>query len=308
MMLVGMVASVTLGQEELHPIRDEVVEHIRENAKTWKPREVNENPLSKYTLDELKGMLGDDSNADMGHLWEFKNSIPTLPDNFDSREEWPDCIHPIRDQASCGSCWAFGATEALSDRFCIYSGGAVDIVLSPQDMVSCDKSNSACSGGNIGRAWDYLENTGVVSDACMPYSSGKGQVEACPSGCDTFLASPTKYKCEAGSAAYASGIRNIRSFLMEGPLDVNFKVYEDFYSYDSGIYVQTSNVYHGGHAVKLVGFGHDEETGLDFWTIANSWGPDWGENGFFRMAWGEVEVDDVGYGCVPDLSDHLAVV
>jgi len=57
--------------------------------------------------------------------------------------------------------------------------------------------------------------------------------------------------------------------------------------------------------VKLVGWGHDDESGLDYWTIANSWGPLWGEDGYFRIAFGECEVDDVGYGCEP-LLDGLS--
>ena len=73
-------------------------------------------------------------------------------------------MHSIRDQQHCGSCWAFAATEALSDRFCIASQGEVDVVLSPQDMVSCDSWNMGCNGGILPLAWSYLTTTGAVSD------------------------------------------------------------------------------------------------------------------------------------------------
>ncbi|MFN9906207.1 MAG: C1 family peptidase, partial [bacterium] len=106
--------------------------------------------------------------------------VSALPTNFDPRTDatWKSCIHPIRDQQQCGSCWAFGATEALSDRFCIASNGAVDVVLSPQDMVSCDWWDMGCNGGILSFAWSYLSNTGVATDDCTPYTSGAGQVQS----------------------------------------------------------------------------------------------------------------------------------
>jgi cathepsin B len=72
-----------------------------------------------------------------------------LPTNFDPRaagEKFSKCIHPIRDQAQCGSCWAFGATEAFSDRLCIKG---TDVIVSPQDLVSCDGNNFGCDGGYL---------------------------------------------------------------------------------------------------------------------------------------------------------------
>jgi len=91
-------------------------------------------------------------------------------------------IHPIRDQAKCGSCWAFGATEALSDRFAIASNGTIDVVLSPQDLVECDTTDTGCYGGYLNHAWKYLTDVGAVSDECLPYTAGNGTVSQCPSG------------------------------------------------------------------------------------------------------------------------------
>jgi len=106
-----------------------------------------------------------------------------LPAEFDSRKQWPNCIHEIRDQAQCGSCWAFAASEVLSDRFCIATQGKTDIILSPQDLVSCDKSDYGCQGGYLDHSWQYLVSTGIVSEECFPYTSQKGSVEKCINKC-----------------------------------------------------------------------------------------------------------------------------
>jgi cathepsin B len=66
-----------------------------------------------------------------------------------------------------------------------------------------------------------------------------------------------------------------------GPVETGFLVYQDFMSYKSGIYQKTSNTLMGGHAVKIVGWGN--ENGTDYWVVANSWGPKWGEQGHFRI-------------------------
>jgi len=66
-----------------------------------------------------------------------------------------------------------------------------------------------------------------------------------------------------------------------GPVEASFNVYQDFESYVSGVYVHKTGSYVGGHAVKIIGWGVD--SGTAYWTVANSWNADWGEQGFFRI-------------------------
>lgn len=77
--------------------------------------------------------------------------IDDLPDTFDARKQWPKCktIGEIRDQGSCGSCWAFGAVEAMSDRICIASGSKrTNVQISAEDLTSCcDECGMGCDGG-----------------------------------------------------------------------------------------------------------------------------------------------------------------
>jgi cathepsin B len=127
-----------------------------------------------------------------------KVNVVSTPTNFDAREQWPNLVHPIRDQAQCGSCWAFGASESLSDRFAISSNGNVNVVLSPEDMVSCDSSDYGCGGGYLENAWEYLENSGIVTESCFPYTAGSGIEAPCATKCVDGSAW-TKYKCQSGS-------------------------------------------------------------------------------------------------------------
>lgn len=135
-----------------HPVSQEMVDSIRQSNALWQPQEVADNQFASYTEAQIKGLLGTvlSHSTDIPR-YEAENL--TAPASFDSRTQWPGCVHAIRDQAQCGSCWAFAASEALSDRFCIASGGKTNVVLSPQDMVSCDKSNYACNGGYLNLAW-----------------------------------------------------------------------------------------------------------------------------------------------------------
>lgn len=226
--------------------------------------------------------------------------VSSLPTNFDARDQWGSCVHPIRDQQSCGSCWAFGATEALSDRFCIASNGAVDVVLSPEDMVSCDRNNYGCNGGYINLAWSYLANTGAVTDSCFPYSAGSGFAPQCQTKCDDG-SSFKKYKCKSGTVVNPRTPTDIKKELYtNGPLEGAFTVYEDFFSYKSGVYHHVSGGVAGGHAIKVLGYGN--EGGVDYWLCANSWGAGWGMNGFFKIKQGDCSIDAQMYGCTPDVS------
>lgn len=125
-------------------------------------------------------------------------SQPTekLPDAFDSRVFWGggdpettagfNCstIVTVENQGGCGSCWAFGSSEAFSDRTCIGSEGKVDVILSPQEPTSCvgcmvkggglntSCGYNGCGGGQPHQAWEFFAEDGLVDVACWPYASG----------------------------------------------------------------------------------------------------------------------------------------
>lgn len=80
-------------------------------------------------------------------------------------------------------------------------------------------------------------------------------------------------------------------------------VYDDLMKYRGGVYRRHSNRMMGGHAVKIVGWGN--ENGTNYWIVANSWGPHWGESGFFRIAFGECNVDQVTVAGEPDLQSEV---
>jgi cathepsin B len=253
-----------------------------------------EHPFKDYSAADIKKLVGLQIFS-----WGISPTVEevanNLPEHFDSREQWPDCIHPIRDQGHCGSCWAHAASEVLSDRFCIASNGSVNVVLSPQDMVSCDLMDHGCKGGILTISWTYLKFFGIVSDACKPYVSGNGQVPSCPLFKKECENGETYKKFKASTFYGISSIEAIKTnILAKGPVETGFMVYEDFMSYKSGIYVQTSSKLLGGHAVKIVGWGKEGET--EYWIVANSWSPKWGENGYFKIKMGECGIENVMAG------------
>lgn len=247
------------------------------------------------TFDDVRGILGTDLSHISNHLDQVLDDSKyaaindgSLPSSFDATTQWAGLVHPIRNQEQCGSCWAFSASEVLSDRFAIATGKASP-VLSPEDMVSCDTGDNGCHGGRMASAWDYLKNTGIVTDTCFPYEAGSGNAPSCPNQCeDSENWDQSKFKA---SSAYAiNGATNMQKEIMtNGPIQVGYKVYKSFMSYQTGVYQKKPDEFmpEGGHAVKIVGWGADN--GVDYWKVANSWGASWGEDGYFRIVRGKDE-------------------
>lgn len=119
--IVGTVLASALAQSA-HPINEDIVKEIKARATTWEPMEVHENPLASLTVEQIDGLFGAFDEGTNNEIYSYK-PIPVIetPVAFDSRDQWKKYVHPIRDQLHCGSCWAFGATEAVSDRFAIHS-------------------------------------------------------------------------------------------------------------------------------------------------------------------------------------------
>ena len=231
--------------------------------------------------------------------------LENIPNNFDSRTQWPNCVHPILNQEQCGSCWAFAASEALSDRFCIGSNNSINVVLSPQDIVSCDTTggNQGCDGGYPIKAWDFMMKTGIVTYSCYPYTSGGGVTGNClnkaGATCKTMGGSGSNTVYNAASA-YAIATDNAPAMQTEimtnGPIEVAFEVYEDFFAYTGGVYTHKTGALAGGHAVKIIGWGLYGSKSTPYWTVSNSWGTTWGLDGFFLIERG---VNECGIESAP---------
>jgi len=217
--------------------------------------------------------------------------LSQLPTDFDTRIAFPGCIHRVLDQGKCGSCWAFAATETLSDRFCIATNGKTNTTLSPGDLLACEKLNLGCTMGSEPEwAWKYLQATGVKTEDCVPYLSGEGHTQKCTkSTCSNNGYNPTIYKAAnythlGGGDTGAARVAAIQKALLHGPADATFNVYADFDTAagHGAVYVGHHGGYKGLHSVKIVGWGVQNNTA--YWTVQNSWGPMWGtEGGFFKI-------------------------
>jgi len=241
-----------------------------------------------------------------------------LPASFDARTQWPHCggMKDVRDQSSCGSCWAFGSTDSFQDRACVATGK--DIRYSVEDTAFCSGFfvGMGCNGGNS--AWNWFHRTGVVTGGdytdigkgttCLPYSlppcahhvPATSKYPKCPSSeypspscshqCSEsgYSGSYSSDKVKASSAYSVRGVSQMQQELMtKGPLYVAFSVYSDFPTYKSGVYQHTSGSMLGGHAVELMGWG--TEDGKDYWLVKNSWNEQWGDGGFFKILRGSDE-------------------
>ena len=247
--------------------------------------------------------------------------VPTeIPEFFDVREEWPQCpsVRQIRDQGACGSCWAFGAVEAMSDRTCIATNGSFTESISAEDLLSCcgffAGCGFGCNGGNPWGAWNFWKTDGLVTGGlyhgtgCRPYSiepcshqveSSKlpecavpAETPSCDHNCvpEYVTATYSKDKIHGKQIYTLSSAEQMQlDILKHGPIEVGYKVYSDFPSYKSGVYQRHSDDELGGHAVKLLGWGVDDD--VPYWLAANSWNTEWGDNGYFKIRRG---VDECG--------------
>ena len=274
-------------------INEREVQYLKENA-PYEVYDVNENPFKDWTEDEIRGLFGvvlEDVNEE-----EKENEVyvPSndLPEAFDGRKEWPECQQEIRDQQRCGSCWAFSSATSFAQRICKATQGKTKVVLSPQHAVSCDVNNFGCQGGYLDKNWDFIEETGLCLETCFPYESGNGTTTKC-----------SVPPCKDGSewktykAKNSKGFSTVDAIKKEvyehGYIQTGFTVYSDFMSYKGGIYEHKSGYVMGGHAVVIVGWG--VENGVHYWIAQNSWGKSWGENGFFRIKFGQCGFDSRGY-------------
>ena len=297
----------------------EIAKIVNNMKTTWKAT------TYKRDYTPLLGALLDESNP----LPEKKFSVKklNLPESFDIREKYPKCesMKDVRDQANCGSCWAHGAVEAMSDRICIHSGQTLQTRVSAQYLLSCCTAcGSGCLGGNPAEAWKFwltgIPTGGFYGDTeyCQPYflppcdHGIEGSHGACPeyaetpecvADCSGGNKQPISTQMTYGASAYSiKGEDNIMQEIYEnGPVEGCFSVYEDFMTYKSGVYQYVVGDYIYEHDIKIIGWG--VENGVKYWLCTNSWNEEWGDKGFFKIKRGtnECGIDNIAFGGMPKL-------
>lgn len=295
-------------------LQESVIKLINSNPKAgW---EAAMNPrFSNYTVGQFKHLLGvkptpQHDLKDIPVITHPKSL--KLPKQFDARTAWSQCstIGRILDQGHCGSCWAFGAVESLSDRFCINFG--MNMSLSVNDLLACCGflCGAGCNGGYPIYAWRYFMHHGVVTEQCDPYFDTNGCSHP---GCEPAYPTPKCHrKCVDENQLWRDSKRfSVSAYRISsdpydimaevyknGPVEVSFTVYEDFAHYKTGVYKHITGDVMGGHAVKLIGWGTTGD-GEDYWLLANQWNRSWGDDGYFMIRRGTNECgieDDVVAG------------
>ena len=197
----------------------------------------------------------------------------------------------------CGSCWAFAAASAVSDRLRLMTKGAWPTAeLSPQMIVNCATSAHGCHGGNMLSAYQLMKEVGVPEEGCMRYTAedmectdvnicrdcaGAGNSRNC-----FAVQNYTKYYVE--EYGNVRGEENMmKEIYARGPITCALDADpEDFLSYKGGVYRDTTGAKSHNHAISIAGWGETED-GTKYWIGRNSWGTFWGENGWFRIVRGE---------------------
>jgi len=247
-----------------------------------------ETSVSRLTTEEQDRLLGLASDTLKPHSFSqaMTHAAPatlSLPASIDWRDHNGDWTTPIRDQDSCGSCVAFGTLGAVESRLEIYHDNPNENPdLSEQHLFFCGEGD--CSDGWYpSSAMNFMRETGAVDEGCDPYDADDHACSLCTDWQDRV----TKTHCWY----YATGRDNVKYYLANyGPVEATMEIYRDFNFYIGGIYNHTWGSYRGGHAITLVGY----DDGGGYWIAKNSWGKDWGEDGWFRTSYGDV-INDWAY-------------
>ncbi|XP_071548230.1 dipeptidyl peptidase 1-like [Panulirus ornatus] len=256
--------------------------------------------FEKYTVEEMHRRGGGRRSAPSPRPSPARASpqqkarVSLLPKSFDWRNvSGVNYVSPVRDQGNCGSCYAFASMANLESQVRIATRNQRQDVFSPQDVVSCSVLSQGCMGGfDYLIAGRYAQDQGVVAEECNRYTGTDSICYSSQSCARTYV---SEYVHVGGYYGACNEEAMLEALVTTGPISTSFEVYDDFYYYQGGIYHHTGlrNDFNPfeitNHVVLVVGYGVDERTGEKFWTVKNSWGAVWGEDGFFRIRRGTDE-------------------
>ena len=269
------------------PVLDETAFFQHNSGNSWK-----QGPSKFFegqTLADAKRLMST-SFASHSNLNKcFVEGGEEIPESYDVREAQKECKLPVVDQnKKCAGSYATAIASTLSEKLCIESDEKKLTPLSAQELLSCDTANKGCRGGYVNNALEYTVMRGLATEECLPF---KGTFDA---KCSEMCAEPMKVRPESFCVLF--GDNDIKREIMKnGPVISSMEVYTDFLSYKTGVYTKGEDIpkFSGYHTIKIVGWGVEDGSeeepnkGNKYWIIENSWGEDWGQNGFAKIAEGQ---------------------
>jgi hypothetical protein len=269
-----------------------------ENAK-GKSYKLAINEFADVPIEEFRGQRLGYSPAE--HQKTLRLGSPFLGTDLYSGEELPESVDwvqdgavtPVKDQGSCGSCWTFSTSGSLEGAWKIATGNLVSV--SEQQLIDCAKAGGldGCNGGEMDPAFTYLENRDVCAEDGYPYLKKAGNTcseESCT------VAIP-RGSVVGFKDVPAGDTKALMEAVAQQPVSTAVQAGQSaFQMYKEGVLTSdcTANV---DHAVLIVGYGTDN--GVDYWKIKNSWGANWGEEGFIRLARGVAGDGECGVKVMP---------
>lgn len=235
------------------------------------------NQFADLTADEFAAIY----NGYMGKSVSInsQNSNPDkckLPKSIDWRSK--GVVTPVKNQGQCGSCWAFSATGSIEAAHAIKDKKLVS--LSEQNLIDCSgaEGNLGCNGGLMDDAFKYVEkNKGIDTEKSYPYQAVDGNCQY--NGNDVGSTVVSFIDIPAGDEkALECAIAS------HGPVSVAIDAsHSSFQFYSSGVYYEPDcSATELDHGVLAVGFGKEDKH--DYYIVKNSWGADWGMNGYIYMS------------------------
>ncbi|EMD48432.1 cysteine protease 8, putative [Entamoeba histolytica HM-3:IMSS] len=235
-----------------------------------------EGPFAAMTNEEYKNILKSKRSEEGKGKVKYLNI--EAPETVDWRKEGK--VTPIRDQAECGGCYAFGSIAALEGRLLVEQGGDANTLdLSEEEMIQCTREygNNGCGGGFGSNAYDYIIEHGVSNETEYPFT---GMDSECKTNIKPYVT------MKGYNRVARNNVKELKSAISQGMVDVAMDAsFVKFQLYKSGAYTDKKckkSFFALNHEVSAVGYGVVD--GIECWIIRNSWGTTWGENGYFNIA------------------------
>lgn len=288
LMSLTLVLFLAFGSTAVFAEPDEEVENIRQMIKAKNARwHADKTSVSGLSLKEKKKRLGGEEFEDLMAASLSSDVAAPIPQvtGLNGTLDWRNVegtayVSPVKNQGSCGSCWAFATAAGLESQAMISTGG-LPIDLSEQTLVSCSGAGS-CTSGSIGVASNFLRDVGIPVESCFKYTASNN---VCTNACLNWQDAAYRITGWHVASTKTVTVDDMKNALYSyGPFIATMLVYNDFASYRSGVYSYTTGSYLGAHAVLVVGF-DDEQRAL---IVKNSWGSGWGEAGYFMISYDEI--------------------